>query len=107
MERVDAAPEISTFKHERPLWLQRVRQNSFRDDDTFEEGILKQPRRRSSLYYRQQQPVKYHTMLPLMGYVCTILLNHGLGQLNTNEDTVGASSVPEGVQRNRSEKSTV
>lgn len=46
-------------------------------------------------------------MLPLMGYVCSILLNHGLGQLNTNEDTVGASSVPEGVQRNRSEKSTV
>lgn len=43
-------------KHERPLWrnfverLQRVRQNSFRDDDTFEEGLLKQPRRRSSLY---------------------------------------------------------
>lgn len=54
--------------------------------------------------------MKYHTILPLMVYVCSILLNHshsGLGQLNTNEDTVGASSVPEGVQRNRFEKSTV
>lgn len=62
------------------------------------------------LLISQRQLVKDHTIQPLMVFVCSILLNHshsGLGQLNTNEDTVGASAVPEGVQRNRSEKSTV
>lgn len=33
--------------------------------------------------------------------------SHSLGQLNTNEDTVGAPSVPEGVYKNRSEKSSL
>lgn len=54
--------------------------------------------------------ISHYSILPLMVYVCSILLNHshsGLGQLNTNEDTVDALSVPEGVQRNRFEKSTV